>query len=346
MARWVAEVAKGDALVIERICRCERREFLARLAGAAASAALGPVLAPAARAHSAGDDGIWQRIWDADQAERGVPAILGGEAGEQATGFVRVDEQAEASPAHRLFAEVQIPEHKRLTYDLCKALFDNYRLDQTKGEEITPAEAQETLSLLDAITDSAPMRLALAHVEARLGRSYTRDEWQEALYAIWFRPFDLGRNRDLSGFEHVAVGEQNGGEVSGHHFWYKYYLDDLGVLSGEDDIDWYGMRYDGQHRREGRLSPLGREVPEVATLAYRWDAFDVEARARRPLMQAIGGFWVGCSVEGLMALGTARFFERGRVEATINGARYQIDLYRSDDGQSLRTTFPRFLGLA
>ena len=31
---------------------------------------------------------------------------------------------------------------------------------------------------------------------------------------------------------------------------------------------------------------------------------------------------------------------------TINGARYEIDLYRSDDGQSLRTTFPRFLGLA
>jgi hypothetical protein len=40
------------------------------------------------------------------------------------------------------------------------------------------------------------------------------------------------------------------------------------------------------------------------------------------------------------------FLARGPVEATINGARYQIDLYRSEDGQSLRTTFPRFLGLA
>jgi hypothetical protein len=30
----------------------------------------------------------------------------------------------------------------------------------------------------------------------------------------------------------------------------------------------------------------------------------------------------------------------------INGARYQIDLYRSPDGQSLRTTYPRFVGLA
>ena len=325
--------------------RCDRRGFLARLAGASAIAALGPALAPAARALGP-SDGIWQRIWDADQAERGIPAILADAVGDPEIGYVRIDERAGASPAHRLFAEVLIPEEKRLTYDLCRTLFDNYRLDQTRTEETTPLEAQEILALLDAITDSAPMRLARAHLETRQGRSYTRDEWQEVLYAIWFRPFDLGRNRDLSGFEHVVVGEQNGGEVSGYHFWYKYHLDDLGVLSGEDAIDWEGTRYDGERARDGRLSAQGRAVPEVATLAHRWHAFDLESGARRSLRQAIGGFWVGCSVEGLMALGTVRFFERGRVEATINGARYGIDLWRSDDGRSLRTTFPRFLGLA
>jgi poly(U)-specific endoribonuclease len=326
--------------------RCDRRGFLVRLAGASAIAELGPAFAPAARALAAGDDGIWQQIWDADQAERGIPAILLDEPGDPEIGFVRVDERAVAAPSHRLFAEVLIPEEKRLTYDLCRALFDNCRLDQTKGEETTPEEAQEILALMDAITDSAPMRLAQAHLETRQGRSYARDEWQETLYAIWFRPFDLGRNRDLTGFEHVVVGEQKGPDVSGQHFWYRYYFDDLGVLSGEDDIDWDSTRYDGQRRPDGWLVEQGRSVPEVVTLSYRWDAFDRESGARRPLVQAIGGFWVGCSLEGLMALGTVRFFEHGRVEATINGARYQIDLYRSEDGQSLRTTFPRFLGLA
>jgi hypothetical protein len=82
------------------------------------------------------------------------------------------------------------------------------------------------------------------------------------------------------------------------------------------------------------------------TLAYRWDAFDFESRQRRSLYNPIGGFWVGCSIEGLMALGTIRFFQRGRIETTINGARYEIALYRSPDGKSLRTFFPRFLGLA
>ena len=47
-----------------------------------------------------------------------------------------------------------------------------------------------------------------------------------------------------------------------------------------------------------------------------------------------------------LALGTVRFFERGRIETTINGARYEIELYRSPDGRSLRTFFPRFLGMA
>jgi poly(U)-specific endoribonuclease len=325
--------------------RFDRRGFLARLAGASA-AALGSALAPTARALAPGDDGIWQRIWDADQAERGIPAILMGEPGDPATGFVRIDEDPDALPEHRLFAEVQIPEHKRLTYDLCRSLFDNYRLDQTKAEDTTPVEAQEILALLDAITDSAPMQATCEHVRARTGRTFSRDEWQETLYQIWFRPFDLGRNRDLTGFEHVVVGEQKGPDVSGQHFWYRYYLDDLGVLSGEDDIDWDGTRYDGRRRPDGRLGEQGRTVPEVVTLSYRWDAFDVDRGVRRPLVQAVGGFWVGCSVEGLMALGTTRFFERGPVEAVINGARYQIDLHRSEDGRSLRTTFPRFLGLA
>jgi poly(U)-specific endoribonuclease len=85
-------------------------------------------------------------------------------------------------------------------------------------------------------------------------------------------------------------------------------------------------------------------VPEVVTLAFRWHAED--DGVPRPLYEPIGGFWVGCSIEGLMALGLVRFFERGRIEATINGARYEVELHRSPDGQSIRTFFPRFLGLA
>ena len=318
-----------------------RRGFLAYLGASAALA-----IAPGGALRAAARSGVYQRIWDVDQAANGVRAITIEQTGDPAQGFVQVDERAGPDPEHRLFAEVRIPPHKRPSYERCKALFDNYRLDQGKPEDNRPDEARETLALLEAVADSPPMAAAREHLEAQSGARYSDDAWRELIFDVWFRQFDDGRNRDLSAFEHVAVGEQRGGRVNGHHFWYKYYLDDWAAFSGEDDIDYEGSRYDGPHRREGRLTPLGREVPEVVTLAYRWRAYDFESGRRRDLYKPIGGFWVGCSIEGLMALGMVRFFEHGRIETTINGARYEIELHRSPDGRSLRTFFPRFLGLA
>jgi len=281
----------------------------------------------------------YQKIWDADQAHRGMPAIGPRAAGDVATGFVRVDERGGRDPDHRVIAEVSIPDDKRLTYDLTKALLDNYRLDQTKPEDTTQPEAQEMLSLLEAITDSAPMETAKEIIGEQRGKAYSRDAFQNLLFDVWFRQYDMGRNIDLSGFEHIVVGEQKGGTVGGYHFWYRYFLDDFGLLGTGDDIDYQGTRYPKS------LIEAGRATPEVVTLSYRWRAEDHDANVERPLFKPTGGFWVGCSVEGLMALGMLRFFERGNVETVINRARYEIDLFRSPDRQSIRSFFPIFKGL-
>ena len=197
--------------------RLERRAFLARFGAAAAALALGP---SSTATHAAAQAEVYQRIWDLDQSASGIPAIAADQTGDPARGFVKVDERGGRDPQHRLFAEVHIPAHKRRTYDLCKALFDNYRLDQSRPENNRPEEAREILALLEAIADSAPMAAAREHLEGRNGGRYAHDEWQELIYDVWFRQFADGRNRDLSGFEHVAVGEQKNGKVNGHHFWY------------------------------------------------------------------------------------------------------------------------------
>ena len=282
----------------------------------------------------------YQHVWDADQSHRGVPAIGPRERGDKSRGFVRVDERSGKDPDHRVIAEVSIPAKKRQTYDLTKALLDNYRLDQTKREDTTKAEAQEILALLEAVTDSAPIETVKDLMSQRRGATYSRDEFQNLLFDVWFRQYDMGRNVDLSGFEHVVVGEQKEGTAGGHHFWYRYYLDDFGLLGTGDDIDFQGTRY------PKRLIKQGRATPDVVTLSYRWRAEDHDWGEERPLFKPTGGFWVGCSVEGLMALGLLRFSERGPVETVINGVRYEIDLYKSPDGQSLRSYFPIFQGLA
>jgi hypothetical protein len=314
-----------------------RRRTLCMLMGTAAALAAPALLL---RQVQAGGPAAYQRVWDADQSHRGVPAIASSARGDRSRGFVRVDERAGQDPGHRVIAEVVIPEAKRETYDLTKVMFDNYRLDQTKREDTTFAEAQETINLLEAVTDSAPMEAVRDLLGERRGDAYTRDEFQNLLFDVWFRQFDMGRNLDLSGFEHVVVGEQKESTVGGHHFWYRYYLDDFGLLGTGDDIDFEGTR----HPR--RLIEAGRATPEEVTLSYRWRAEDHDLGAERPLFKPTGGFWVGCSVEGLMALGLLRFVEHGRVDTVINGARYEIELHRSPDQRSIRSYFPIFQGLA
>ncbi len=314
-----------------------RRQALQTVTAAAGFIA-GPTLL--LRQVKAGGPAAYQGVWDADQSHRGVPAIVSRGRGSTTTGYVRVDERAGKDPDHRVIAEVVIPDDKRLTYDLAKALFDNYRLDQTKHEDMTQPEAEEMLALLEAVTDSAPMEAARDFLGERRNDAYSRDEFQNLMFDIWFRQYDMGRNVDLSGFEHVVVGEQKAGTVGGYHFWYRYYLDDFGLLGTGDDIDFAGTKY------PGRLIEAGRATPEVVTLSYRWRAEDHDQGAERPLFKPVGGFWVGCSVEGLMALGMLRFFERGGVETVINRARYEIDLYKSPDRQSIRSYFPIFKGLA
>ena len=304
------------------------------------SAGLGAMAAPSLflRQVEAGTPAAYQRIWDADQDHRGIPAIRAGDRGDKSVGFVRVDERGGRDPDHKVIAEVSIPTSKRETYDLAKGLFDNYRLDQTKREDTTQAEAREMLALLEPLTDSAPMEEAKRQLGDLRGRTYSRDEFQTIIFGVWFRQYDDGRNLDLSGFEHVVVGEQKEGTVSGYHFWYRYYLDDFGLLGTGDDIDFAGSRYP-RHLANEALS-----VPDVVTLAYRWRAQDHDSGVERPLFKPTGGFWVGCSVEGLMALGMLRFFQRGSSEAVINGARYEIDLYKSPDRGSIRSYFPIFKG--
>lgn len=281
---------------------------------------------------------VYARIWDQDQVADGIPPLRPGEPKDPATGFVLVDEAAGGDPDHRLFPEVVIPESKRPSYERAKTLFDNYRLQQADGEETDRVEAGEILALIEAAVASPPMAVAREEIERASGRSVGDDELAEVLFELWFRPYDIGRNRDLTGFEHVVVGEANGEAVSGHHFWYRYYLDD-GIL-GDDRIDWRGTRYDGPGGRSRRLTPLGRTAPAVVTLAYRWHT------PAGSLFQEIGGFFVGCSLEGLLALGTARFFDRGGGRAIIGGAEVEIVLHSSPDGRSVRTFYPRFTGLA
>ena len=278
---------------------------------------------------------IYQKIWKADQENNGIKAFRSkDEIDEEAksTGYVIVDEQIEGEREHQLLPEVFIPDEKMKTYLLAEKLFNNYTLDQTKPETNTASESEEVQELLEAIVKSQPMLVAREYVSERSGREVSENRWWRLLEEIWFEPFDNGRNQDLSGFEHVLVGEQKQGKLQGYHFWYKYYFDEH-FLFNEQEWDLIDVL---------QLEGKPEKTPDSVTLSYIVRIFDYEAKQFRQLTKPIGGFWVGTSVEGLMALGTVRFIAEALAPkvGTINGHVYRLEMFRSPNDRNMRTFFP------
>lgn len=294
---------------------------------------------------------IYQEIWNADQEAAGVEPVLDTAAAVPPTGHVRVNSRlSDRDPALRVLTEVAIPPQKARTYDLCRKLFDNYALAEPMPEFETPEERQEVHDLVEAMIDTPPMEVARAYVARETGTAVTRDRWYTTIVEMWFRRFSDKGDPALSGFEHVVVGEQEGSKVQGYHFWYKYWLDDgLARMDVAPASAFPGLRDDQIEYLESRQAPRQAAFPHSVTISYRWHAPDYDAQALRPLAKKIGGFFVGCSVEGLLALGTVRAHKGIRAPqiAVIEGARYDMKLvYPLSGGNQVRTFYPVFLGAA
>ena len=293
---------------------------------------------------------IFQQIWDADQSGAGVKPILDTDSGDRTVGFVKVNSNLNAPDTDlRVLPEVVIPDTKRRTYDLCRLLFDNYALPEQDEEVETPEEREEVHDLVHAMVDTAPMQVAREYVGQATGASVTRERWYNTIMDMWFRRYSMGGDPHLSGFEHVVVGEQEGAKAQGYHFWYKYYLDD-GFARRVDGatVNFPGLSDDRIAYLGSKQSAAQAQFPESVTISYRWDAADYDREELRPLTKKIGGFFVGCSVEGLLALGSVRAHLGARApkEAVINGARYSLKVFRSANDRHVRTFYPVFLGAA
>lgn len=284
-------------------------------------------------------DDVYQRIWDADLKKgSGLKAIVKGTkitATLEKQGYIEVDEPLEADEDHVLMPKVHIPADKRKTYKLVERLFDNYTLLESQPERIAPEESEEVQSFIEAIYKTGPMQVARDYIEDRT-EPMSDDVWWNVIQRAWFEQFRMGGDPGLTGFEHVVVGEQEALKVQGYHFWYKYHVDEnfrFGSDIRKDLIQYLGNKEPGE------------STPDVATISYRWLAFDYETRQFKKLTKKVGGFWIGPGIEGLMALGTVRFHIGAKApkEGVINGVHYQLEMARSENDRNIRTFFPKFV---
>ncbi len=306
---------------------------------------------------------IYQKIWDADILEgNGVKSYrkVQQDSGElngvldTTKGYVIVDEDVSGKDA-KVITEVVIPSSKIETYNLCRRLFNNYILDPGERDQISSFEREEEREFIEAILPTKPIQIAKEAVGRNRGRALTDIEFALAIEEAFFFQGKAG-SKNASGFEHVFVGEQKDtGEkpdniavdLGGYHFWYKYFLDDGGknsTMEFPDRISYGKSEYTGPNASQGIL------VPEVITLSYTWDApeFDNNGNPtgkKQLLKKPIGGFWVGCSPEGLVALSMVRLLVR-LSNTTINNARYELALFPLENNRnSIRTFYPVFGGI-
>ena len=281
---------------------------------------------------------IYQEIWDADQEGNGIRALRKKDQSQlrdKSIGYILVDEEASGSDAN-ILSEVVIPPAKRRTYDLCARLFDNYALDPGIREDVTEGEAIEEMEFIREIIPTKPLQVAKEFIARDLGRMVTDTDLAVMIEKTWFFQGKAG-SKFASGFEHVFVGEQKpkgdqpdsqAVKLGGYHFWYKYYLDDGGRKGGlvfDDRIKYNGTRYGGADE-----TSQGVLVPEVVTLSFEWNAPDTVNQSRQLLNKPIGGFWVGCSPEGLIALGLVRVRTSVGSFALINGSTYDVKFFPLD----------------
>jgi len=142
----------------------------------------------------------------------------------------------------------------------------------------------------------------------------------EALKMNWFGPG--------AGFEHVICGEMKSTSVSGYHWWYKFYSDELA----------------GRAKIQGGIDHAGDAG--IYTGRFTWDP---DGNGPLPILKkSKGGFTIGNSAQVILALGhiaieTAR--RNGgqapsaiQFNANINGHVYAWQLYTFDN--TIRSLYP------
>lgn len=310
-------------------------------------------------------DDIYQALWSHDENRFSVG--LRDEQGSwtDPDADLLLDEQARASGRREidlatrpLFHRVDEQRLERPTYAAFIALLDNYVANYRAAEEHTAVEEAEQQRLLDALLETTVADVALRHLNT-LGANLSREGFRVLLRTLWFESYTnyfQGRSTNhCSGFEHVFVGEakyderfganEHLGEISGYHSWVKFFLDE-----SRSRVNFLGYKYDVQ-------GATAANTPDVVTLQMIWNLTDMDGRVTARLFKKKGGFFVGPSPECELVMGAVAFWEsrRGmlrndRRRTTINGATYDLVLYRNitaqgNRGEFIRSFYPEFISV-
>ncbi|MGH1053382.1 hypothetical protein [Bacillus cytotoxicus] len=301
---------------------------------------------------------IFNEIWQADMNENGLIPLIKGVSDDEKSeerGYVIVNlnpfpEGSETNSRDRqvnVLEEVYIPESKSPSYELLEKLHDNYKWRHNANDTTPQQEIDEVNEFLNFVITKQPMRIArdVAIEKEKITPDASDEEWINFLKFMWFHQYE---GNSTSVFEHVFIGEQGGRlaerhripgrreyKLGGHHSWYHYYKNDGPYeITEEEDVIFF-LKHVEVNRSE--IS----DKAEVITVQYEYNAKDDQGSM--VLFKETGGFFVGLSAEGLLAMGTVGFLDgRENFPIRINNETYDLTVWRTtDEHRYPRTFFPR-----
>mmetsp|Transcript_10901 Transcript_10901/g.32533 ORF Transcript_10901/g.32533 Transcript_10901/m.32533 type:complete len:348 (-) Transcript_10901:65-1108(-) len=160
------------------------------------------------------------------------------------------------------------------------ALLDNYERATGEKEVVTREERREIDEFLDAVCATPHAVFALTFLKThgkdpRAKALTSMADLKGLLKDIWFSLYRRWKPNDSSGFEHVFVGEESRGKITGLHNWLQYYLEEK-----KGTIDYVG--YTGRQDRDRD------DDVELVTIKFAW-ADDDAAKELKPLSTILVG---------------------------------------------------------
>tara|TARA_R110002050_G_scaffold273512_2_gene417596 strand:+ start:1999 stop:2439 length:441 start_codon:yes stop_codon:yes gene_type:complete len=145
---------------------------------------------------------------------------------------------------------------------------------------------------------------------------------------MWFALYRRETHNDSSGFEHVFVGEEKDGKVTGFHNWIQFFLEER---KGKLNYKGYILP---KRRGRGAEDPDGDE--HILTVQFDWGGES----------KSLSSTFMGVSPEFEVALYTLMFkagYEENRI--TLAGFDIKLRCYRihSRQGDKIGSCFPEVM---
>jgi len=201
------------------------------------------------------------------------------------------------------------PQLQADTFVKFERLRDNYNYKETQDDQPTPEELAEIEDFLDAVMATAVME-KLQEFTSQYDLLPAGTSLRDHLREIWFTPYPRAGTSDAvrgsSGFEHVFMGEVDGGDIGGFHSWVSYLREEQAETAN----------YLGWIER----TELGAGAGYVLTNCFTWHGAD----------KPIGGYLVGPSVEHDLAVFTLCFLARPGQKCGVrsHGVDYKVQTYK------------------